>query len=118
MVRAAKANAKLYRAYLMKEQLRLAIKKKGLLVLAMLDGWLDWAQRCRIPAFVEFGRKIRKNIAGIEAAMLNNLSNALMLRQTRAPDRTRSARPRWLVPAATRSSSRLIDPRIKQESPN
>lgn len=26
----------------------------------------------------EFGRKIRKNIAGIEAAMLNNLANALI----------------------------------------
>jgi len=44
----------------------------------MLDGWLDWAQRCRIPAFVDLGRKIRKNIAGIEAAMLNDLSNALI----------------------------------------
>jgi transposase len=74
----AKVNAKLYRAYLLKEQLRLAIRTKGVLALAMLDGWLDWAQRCRIPAFVELGRKIRKNIAGIEAAMLNNLSNALI----------------------------------------
>ena len=74
----AKVNTKLYRAYLMKEQLRLAIRKKGVLALAMLDGWLDWAQRCRIPAFVELGRKIKKNIAGIEAAMLNNLSNALI----------------------------------------
>jgi transposase len=44
----------------------------------MLDGWLDWAQRCRIPAFVELGRKIRKNMAGIEAAMLSSLSNALV----------------------------------------
>jgi transposase len=74
----AKVNTKLYRAYLMNEQLRLAIRKKGVLALAMLDGWLDWAQRCRIPAFVELGKKIRKNIAGIEAAMLNNLSNALI----------------------------------------
>jgi hypothetical protein len=74
----AKVNTKLYRAYLMKEQLRLAIRKKGVLALAMLDGWLDWAQRCRIPAFVELGRKIRKKIAGIEVAMLNNLSNALI----------------------------------------
>ncbi len=74
----AKVNTKLYRAYLMKEQLRLAIRKKGVLALAMLDGWLDWAQRCRIPAFVELGRKVRKNIAGIEAAMLNDLSNALI----------------------------------------
>ena len=74
----AKVNAKLYRAYLTKEQLRIAIRKKGVLALTMLDEWLVWASRCRIPAFVELGRKIRKNIAGIEAAMLNNLSNALI----------------------------------------
>ena len=74
----AKVNTKLYRAYLMKEQLRLAIRTKGVLALAMLDDWLAWVQRCRIPAFVELGRKIRKNIAGIEAAMLNDLSNALI----------------------------------------
>ena len=43
-----------------------------------MDGWLDWAQHCRIPAFIEFGRKIRRHIAGIEAAMLNNLLNALI----------------------------------------
>jgi transposase len=44
----------------------------------MLEAWLDWAQRCRIGAFVELGRKIKKNIAGIEAVMLHNLSNALI----------------------------------------
>jgi transposase len=32
----------------------------------------------RIPAFVEFGRKIRKNLPSIEAVMLNDLSNALI----------------------------------------
>ncbi len=74
----AKVNTKLYRAYLMKEQLRIAIVKKGVLSLTMLDEWLAWASRCRISAFVELGRRIKKNIAGIEAAMLNNLSNALI----------------------------------------
>ncbi len=74
----AQVNTKLYRAYLMKEQLRVAIRTKGVLALTMLDEWLAWAQRCRIDAFVELGRKIKKNIAGIEAAMLNNLSNALI----------------------------------------
>jgi transposase len=44
----------------------------------VLDDWLAWAQRCRIPAFVELGRKIKRNQEGIEAAMLNNLSNALV----------------------------------------
>ena len=74
----ARVNTKLYRAYLMKEQLRIAIRTKGVLALTMLDEWLGWVQRCRIPVFVELGRKIKRNIAGIEAAMLNNLSNALV----------------------------------------
>src|SRR5271154_4704431 len=74
----AKVNTRLYRAYLMKEQLRVAINTKGVLALTMLDEWLLWAQRCRIPAFVELGKKIKKNLAGIEAAMLHNLSNALI----------------------------------------
>jgi transposase len=73
-----KVNTKLYRAYLMKEQLRIAIRTKGVLALTMLDEWLVWVQRCRTPVFVELGRKIKRNIAGIEAAMLNNLSNALV----------------------------------------
>jgi transposase len=74
----AQVNNKLYRAYLMKEQLRIAIRTKGVLALTMLDEWLVWAQRCRIPVFVDLGRKIKRNIAGIEAAMLNHLSNALI----------------------------------------
>lgn len=74
----AKVNSPLYRAYLMKEQLRIAIRTKGVLAITMLDDWLAWAQRCQIPAFVELGRKIKRNILGIEAAMLNNLSNALV----------------------------------------
>jgi hypothetical protein len=76
----ATVNTALYRAYLMKEQLRIAIRTKGVLALTMLDEWLAWAQRCRIPAFVELGRKIKRNILGIEAAMLNNLSNTLVER--------------------------------------
>jgi transposase len=74
----AKVNSPLYRAYLMKEQLREAIRVKGVLSLTMLEAWLAWTQRSRIPAFVELGRKIRKNLPGIEAAMLNKLSNAIV----------------------------------------
>ena len=74
----AKVNTRLYRAYLMKEQLRIAIRTKGVLSLTMLDEWLVWASRCRIPSFVELGRKIKKNLPGIEAAMIHNLSNALV----------------------------------------
>jgi transposase len=44
----------------------------------MIDAWLAWVARCRIPAFVEVGRSIRNHRAGIEAALTNNLSNALV----------------------------------------
>ena len=74
----AKTNAPLYRAYLLKEQLRLAIRRKGVVSLSMLDEWFSWAARCRIPAFVELGRKIRRHLPGIEAAMLHKVSNALV----------------------------------------
>ena len=71
----AKTNSRLYRAYLLKEQLRLIICRKGILAIAMLEDWLAWAVRSRIDAFVELGQKIRRHLAGIEAAMLNNISN-------------------------------------------
>lgn len=74
----AKVNRRLYRAYLLKEQFRLIIKVKGVRAILMLEQWLDWAARCRIPAFVELGRRIRKNLPGIEAMLLNDLSNALV----------------------------------------
>jgi transposase len=74
----ATVNRRLYRAYLLKEQLRAVIAVKGVRGLVMLEAWLGWAARCRIPAFVELGRRIRKNLAGVEAALLHNLSNALV----------------------------------------
>ena len=74
----AKVNGRLYRAYLLKEQLRVIIRQKGVLALTMLEDWLSWAARSRILAFVELGKKVRRHLAGIEAAMLHNLSNALI----------------------------------------
>jgi transposase len=74
----ASTNTKLYRAYLLKEQLRAIIAVKGTRALKMLDAWLAWAARCRIPAFVDVDRSIRNNRDGIEAALINNLSNALV----------------------------------------
>ena len=74
----AATNTRLYRAYLLKEQLRAVFQVKGVPALVMLDAWLGWAARSRIPAFVALGRRIRHNLAGIEAALVNNLSNALV----------------------------------------
>lgn len=74
----AKVNRRLYRAYLLKEQFRAIIAVKGVRALLMLEQWLDWAARSRIASFVELGRRIRKNLPGIEAALLHDLSNALI----------------------------------------
>ena len=72
----AKANARLYRAYLIKEQLRAVFQLKDIRGVAMLDQWLAWACRCRIGPFVELAAMIRRHRVAIEAALIHGLSNA------------------------------------------
>src|SRR5664279_2715511 len=72
----AKTNTPLYRAYLLKEQLRQVFQLKGADGIALLDAWLKWAWRCRLPAFVKLARSIRDHRAGIDAALSHGLSNA------------------------------------------
>ena len=74
----AQSNAKLYRAYLLKEQCRQVFRRKGKRGITLLHSWLAWACRSRIPAFVKLSRKIRKNLPGIEAALKHKLSNAIV----------------------------------------
>jgi len=74
----AYTNARLYRAYLLKEELRLAIRLKGDDGIRLLAHWLNWASHCRIPAFVELARKIRRHRQAIEDALRSGTSNALI----------------------------------------
>ncbi len=74
----AYTNRGLYRAYLLKEELRLAIRTKGDQGIALLGHWLAWAARCQIPAFVELGRKIRRHRIPIEQALRSKTSNAVV----------------------------------------
>ena len=74
----AKTDPRLHRAYLLKEGLRHVFAVKGEPGTEALERWLSWAARCRIPAFVALGRKIRKHRAPIEAALEHDLSNALI----------------------------------------
>jgi transposase len=69
-------NQRLYRAYLLKEQLRQIYRVDADEAIGMLDGWLKWAWRCRLEPFVKLARTIRDQRAGIEAAFRNGLSNA------------------------------------------
>ena len=72
----AKTNKGLYRAYLLKEQLRQVFALKGADGVALLDAWLRWARRCRIPSFVKLAKSITAQRKGIEAGLLHGLSNA------------------------------------------
>ena len=71
----AKLNAPLYRAYLLKEQLRMIFhvgyEQAGLL----LQHWLQWARRCRIGPFVALARTITYYRADIEATLLHGVNN-------------------------------------------
>ena len=68
---------RLYRAYMMKESLRLLLKNKDpIKAETELKGWLSWAQRCRIPTFVELGRKIKRHKEFIMNFIRTGISNA------------------------------------------
>lgn len=77
LARIQATNQPLYRAYLLKEQLR------GLYQLqdpahapAHLDAWLTWAARSKLAPFVKLGRTLRRYRPGILAAIRLGLTNA------------------------------------------
>jgi len=71
-----KTNRRLYRAYLLKEQLRQIYRLKPAPAIALLDAWIAWARRCRLPSFVKLARTISAQRPGIAAAIQHGLSNA------------------------------------------
>ena len=74
----AATDPKLYRAYLLKEGLRVVFQLPHDQAVEALDRWISWAQRCRIPAFVTLQKSIVKHRARILAAIEHNLSNGLI----------------------------------------
>lgn len=69
-------NRTLYRAYLLKEQLRQVFAAGGPERIQLLDRWLQWAARCRIGPFVELARRMRRYRDDIANTLTHNLSNA------------------------------------------
>lgn len=69
-------NRPIYRAYLLKEQLREVIALKGEPGIALLSRWLSWACRCRLKPFVKLQRRIRKHRDAVEAALRHRMGNA------------------------------------------
>jgi transposase len=72
----ARLNRPLYTAYLLKEQLRQVFRLKGKHGRMILDSWLVWARRSRLPAFVKLAQRIGAHRAGIDATLEHGLSNA------------------------------------------
>ena len=72
----AQANQRLYRAFLLREELRLLYHLPDpALAPAHLDAWLAWASRSRLKPFVRLARTLRAHRDGILAAIRLNLSN-------------------------------------------
>lgn len=74
----AKTTPRLWRAYLLKEGMRYVFAVKGEEGKVALDRWIEWARRCRIPAFVHLQRRIRTHRAAIDAALDSGLSQGLI----------------------------------------
>lgn len=72
----ATANKGLYRAYLLKEQLREAFRVKGRRGRLLLAGWLAWARRSRLPEFVKLAATITRYLPLIHNTLDHGLSNA------------------------------------------
>lgn len=62
-------NQRLYRAYLLKQQLRQVFKLRGDAGIALLKAWLAWASRSKLEPFVGLARSVRNHRAAIEAAL-------------------------------------------------
>jgi transposase len=70
-------NARLYRAYLLKEQLRALYHLDDPVdAAAHLDAWLAWASRSKLKPFVRLARTLRRYRDGILAAITLGLTNA------------------------------------------
>jgi transposase len=72
-------NAPLYRAYLLKEQLRQVFAPGGEDRVELLDAWLAWAARSRLAPFVDLARRIRVHFRpDIVNTLVHRLSNGIV----------------------------------------
>jgi transposase len=73
-----KTDPRLWRAYLLKEGLRYVFAVKGDAGKEALDRWISWAQRSRLPAFVELARRLKAHRQAIDATLEHHLSQGLI----------------------------------------
>lgn len=74
-----KTNAKIYRAYLLKESLAKALDYvQPWRAKRALEEWLAWASRSKLKPFVRAARTIRKHLDGIMAYFTERLTNGIV----------------------------------------
>lgn len=72
-------NNRLYRGYLLKEELGdILDRRQPNVVRKLLEKWCSWASRSRLPAFVRTGKTIREHMDGIVAYVRHRISNGLV----------------------------------------
>ena len=64
LARVQALNQRLYRAYLLSQQLREIYRVPFAQAIALLDAWLKWARRCRLQPFVKLAKTITKQRPG------------------------------------------------------
>jgi transposase len=74
----ARTNAKLYRAYLLKEQLRHLLQRSPSWGMQLLERWLAWACRSRLAPFVKLSKALRKRKAQIRVLLKYRLTQGLV----------------------------------------
>lgn len=72
-------NERVYRAYLLKESFaEILDRHQPNVVKQKLEGWLSWASRSRLQAFVRVGRTIREHLDDIVAYIRWGLTNGIV----------------------------------------
>lgn len=72
-------NSRLYRAYLMKEELGdILDRRQPNVARKLLERWCWWAAHSRLPAFVRTAKTIREHMDGIVAYVRHRITNGLV----------------------------------------
>lgn len=79
MAELQRTNKRLYRGYLLKEQLgEILDRRQPNVARTLLLRWCSWASRSRLPAFARTAKTIRKHMDGIVAYVRYRMSNGLV----------------------------------------
>ena len=78
LAQVAQINARVYRGYLLKEELRALYRCAKSAAPTHLKAWLAWASRSKLRPFVKLARTLRKYQDGVLAAIRLGLSNGRM----------------------------------------